>query len=57
MVLPAEEGVDYVAADGDLMFADGDSEVKVNVTLMDDVQMEAAEMFTLVLGDTQGRVI
>ena len=50
----ASAGLDYLAASGTLVFAPGESEKTVTVTILDDTVFEAAEAFTVNLSNAIG---
>ena len=52
--LTALEGIDYVATSGDLALANGVESSLINVTLKDDVLMEQAETFKVILTNITG---
>ena len=51
----AVEGRDFLSPHGEVVIADGDTTAVINVTLVDDPEMEFDEQFTLHLVGVKGR--
>lgn len=55
--ITATEGVDYVAAVGELIIPDGSLEQTLNITISDDSLMEPNETFKIELSNITGRSV
>ncbi|XP_057687080.1 adhesion G-protein coupled receptor V1 isoform X4 [Corythoichthys intestinalis] len=55
--LSATPGLDYIANNGSVMFIHGQQSSVINVTILDDMESEYAEMFQIVLVGTTGGAV